>query len=78
MCRAKIFNRNRFAAVGPGFRSEERDRVAYVYKTEGEVIECELLHEFLEAYQIHYVDSETGEVVEKVVSRDHIREIGGS
>jgi len=54
-----------------------RDRVAYVYKTDSEVIECELLHEFQEAYQIHYVDSKTGEVVEKVVSRDYIQEIDG-
>lgn len=52
--------------------------MTYVYKTDNEVIECELLHEFLEAYQIHYVDRETGESVEKVVSRDHIREISGS
>jgi hypothetical protein len=52
--------------------------VAYVYNSDGEFIECELLHEFLEAYQIHYIDSVTGEKVEKVVSREYITEIGGS
>lgn len=59
-----------------GLGSELMERhVTYVYKTDSEVVECELLHEFLEAYQIHYIDSVTGEVVEKVVSRDDIRMI---
>jgi len=62
-----------------GLGSELMERhVAYVYNSDGEFIECELLHEFLEAYQIHYIDSVTGEKVEKVVSREYITEIGGS
>ncbi len=36
-------------------------------------VECELLHEFLEDYQIKY-HSEEGEV-EKVVKRDTVREV---
>ena len=40
-----------------------------------EWIKCELLHEFLESYQIEFIDPSTGEKVEKVVHRDLIRAV---
>lgn len=44
------------------------------YCDENEWVECELLHEFLESYQIRYYSADTGEV-EKVVNRNSVREI---
>ena len=40
-----------------------------------EWVECELLHEFLESYQIRYYSKFVDREVEQVVSRDRIREI---
>ncbi len=37
-------------------------------------VECELLHEFLEDYQIRYYSDDQGEV-EKVVKRESVREV---
>jgi len=41
-----------------------------------EWVECELLHEFLESYQIEFRDPHSGELVEQVVKRDLVRAIG--
>lgn len=38
-----------------------------------EWVKCELLHEFLESYQIEFKDPQTGEKVERVVKRDLVR-----
>ncbi len=47
----------------------------WVYREDNnEWVECELLHEFLEDYQIRYYSNNVGEV-EKVVKRDSVREI---
>jgi hypothetical protein len=47
----------------------------WVYRDEDSSwVECELLHEFLEDYQIRYYSSTVGEV-EKVVKRDTVREV---
>ena len=40
-----------------------------------EWVECSLLHEFLESYQIEFMDPSTGELVEQVVNRDLVRAV---
>lgn len=61
---------------GLGFRGETEMR--YAYKDSSGLVECELLHEFLEEYQIQYIDRETGEKIEEVVRRELVREIHNS
>ena len=59
-----------------GLGSGRDTEMSYVYHTdEHDVINCELLHEFLESYQIKYVDPQSGEEVEKIVDRNYIREV---
>ena len=53
----------------------------YVYgerNKPSEWIRCELLHEFLESYQIEYKDPNTGKNVECVVKRDLVRQVWDS
>ena len=40
-----------------------------------EWVKCNLLHEFLESYQIEFKDPTTGEQKEKVVHRDLVRAV---
>lgn len=40
-----------------------------------EWVKCELLHEFLESYQISFMDPQTGKEVEKVVKRELVRQL---
>lgn len=40
-----------------------------------EWVKCNLLHEFLESYQIEFKDPNTGQQVECVVNRDLVREV---
>ena len=40
-----------------------------------EWVKCELLHEFLECYQISFRDPNTGKEIEKIVKRDLVREV---
>jgi len=56
---------------GLGFRGE---RLMWLYHEDDDWVECELLHEFLEHYQIKYHDSDFHHI-EKVVSRDDIKEV---
>ncbi len=41
----------------------------------GEWIRCNLLHEFMECYQIEFKDPSTGQEVEKIVRRELVREV---
>ena len=45
----------------------------YLEETNNEWVECELLHEFIDAYQIRYYISEDS--VEAVVKRESVREV---
>lgn len=45
----------------------------YREETTNEWVECELLHEFLEAYQIVYYSNSSS--IEAIVCRDRVREI---
>ena len=50
----------------------------YVYgerSNPSEWVKCNLLHEFLESYQIEFKDPNTGEYVEIVVKRELVREV---
>ena len=40
-----------------------------------EWVKCNLLHEFLESYQIEFRDPKTGETVERVVKRELVRQV---
>jgi len=40
-----------------------------------EWVRCNLLHEFLESYQIEFKDPSTGEKVEQVVKRELVRAV---
>jgi len=40
-----------------------------------EWVKCELLHEFLEAYQISFKDPNTGKETEKIVNKNLVRQI---
>lgn len=45
----------------------------WIYRDDNNWVECELLHEFIDAYQIRYYCNE--EEVEEVVAREKVREI---
>ena len=50
----------------------------YVYgerNKPSEWVKCELLHEFLESYQIEFRDPSTGKRVERVVKRELVRQV---
>ena len=50
----------------------------YVYgerSKPSEWVQCNLLHEFLECYQISFRDPRTGKEVEKVVKRELVRQV---
>ena len=40
-----------------------------------EWVKCNLLHEFLESYQIEFKDPKTGKQVERVVDRELVRQV---
>ena len=44
----------------------------WLYCEDDQWVECELLHEFMYDYQMHYKDV-TGETIEKIVKREDIK-----